>query len=160
MLFAFDVAPAETPDDELVVEDDEATDDETDEDISETQETQPNSQDTQKPEEIEMSQSILGSATKDSERDIEKENKVKKVGRRKKTKASRKNKTQVNIEKFMVQNKQDGSVQKTPKTNVKNLRNVFEKSPVTPPEELHERENNKKKQKKKLCNYSAFINMT
>ena len=38
---------------------------------------------------------------------------------------------------------------KTPKsTNVKCLLNVFEKSPVTPPEELHQRENCSKKQKK------------
>ena len=52
----------------------------------------------------------------------------------------------------MVHGKQDegkvSSDPQTPNTKVNNLLKVFEKSPVTPPEELHERENKKQKQKK------------
>ncbi|VDI19490.1 Hypothetical predicted protein [Mytilus galloprovincialis] len=76
--------------------------------------------------------------------------------RRKKKKAKKKKKTRikskvicqtVNVGK--TSNTTDETVPKTQKsTNVKCLLNVFEKSPVTPPEELQKRENCSKKQKK------------
>ncbi|CAG2246530.1 unnamed protein product [Mytilus edulis] len=73
--------------------------------------------------------------------------------RRKKKKAKKQNQTQSNMSDYVhvvkTSNTTSETVPKTPKsTNVKCLLNVFEKSPVTPPEELHQRENCSKKQKK------------
>ncbi|CAG2221542.1 unnamed protein product [Mytilus edulis] len=73
--------------------------------------------------------------------------------RRKKKESKKQNQTQSNMSDYVhvvkTSNTTSETVPKTPKsTNVKCLLNVFEKSPVTPPEELHQRENCSKKQKK------------